>query len=227
MKPFCATVLLVALHWQALTSCAHRQYPFSDAVYSDTSVRRDPSSSETWHEKYGTQPDLAFTGPLAFSHLPYIRCLEDASPTFDIALLGMPFDTAVTYRPGARFGPQGIRVGSRRSLRGYSTWSLSWRLDPYQQGFKIIDCGDVSVTRVYIFISFLKTGSCFPRSLSARSIIHWRWTRWKSHIRHSCNVMYPIPILNVRSALHVRLRGTIENTQKLSRNVAIFPLHFS
>lgn len=144
MKPFCATVLLFAL-----SSLAHRQHHFSDGVPSDTSVQRDPSSSETWEEKYGAQPDLAFTGPLAFSHLPYVRCLEDASPAFDIALLGMPFDTAVTYRPGARFGPGGIRVGSRRSFPSYSAWSLSWRLDPYQQGLKIIDCGDVSVTRVF------------------------------------------------------------------------------
>jgi hypothetical protein len=146
MKLFCATLLLVALHWQALPPFAHRQHHFSGVVPSGTSARRDPSSSKTWNEKYGAQRDLAFTGPLAFSHLPYVRCLEDASPPFDIALLGMPFDTAVTYRPGARFGPQGIRLGSRRSLRSYSTWSLSWRLDPYQQGFEIIDCGDVSVT---------------------------------------------------------------------------------
>ncbi|KAI0285483.1 Arginase/deacetylase [Russula aff. rugulosa BPL654] len=129
MKPFCATTA-----------------PFYDAVPSDTSVRRDPSSSETWAEKYGAQPDLAFTGPLAFSHLPYIRCLEDTDRAFDIALLGMPFDTAVTYRPGARFGPQGIRVGSRRSLPGYATWSLSWGLDPYDQDLHIIDCGDVPVS---------------------------------------------------------------------------------
>ena len=149
MKLFCEILLLVALLRQALPSCAHRQHHLSDA--SDSSVPRDPRSSETWAVKYGAQPDLAYTGPLAFSHLPYIRCLEDTSPAFDIALLGMPFDTAVTYRPGARFGPQGIRVGSRRSLRGYSTWSLSWGLDPYQQGLEIIDCGDVSLTRVFIF----------------------------------------------------------------------------
>ena len=149
MKLFYATLLLVILHWQALLSCAQKQHPFSDAVPNDTSVRQ-----ETWAEKYGAQYDLPFTGPLAFSHLPYIRCLENASPAFDIALLGMPFDTAVTYRPGARFGPQGIRVGSRRSLRGYSTWSLSWGLDPYQQGLEIIDCGDVSVMRVHILIYF-------------------------------------------------------------------------
>jgi agmatinase len=150
MKP---TLFVVAILWQALPSCAHIQHHFSDAVLGDTSERRDPSSSETWAEKYGGQPDLAFTGPLSFSHLPYIRCLENTSPAFDIALLGMPFDIGVTYRPGARFGPQGIRIGSRRSLRGYSTWSLSWRLDPYRQGREIIDCGDVSVTRVYIYMT--------------------------------------------------------------------------
>ena len=62
----------------------------------------------------------------------------------------MLFDTAARYRPGARFRPQKIRVGSRRSFPSYSAWSLSWRLDPYQQGLEIIDCVDVSVTGVYI-----------------------------------------------------------------------------
>jgi len=54
----------------------------------------------TWEEKYGRQYDLAFSGPLSFSHLSYIKCLEQKEPAFDIAILGIPFDTAVTYRPG-------------------------------------------------------------------------------------------------------------------------------
>jgi len=54
----------------------------------------------TWGEKYGAQFDQAFSGPLSFSHLPYVLCLEDTKTSFDIAILGMPFDTAVTYRPG-------------------------------------------------------------------------------------------------------------------------------
>ncbi|KAI9454139.1 arginase family-domain-containing protein [Lactarius psammicola] len=116
---------------QALHASAHTQSVLSD-------------SSKSWSEKYGSQGDLAFTGPLAFSHLPYFRCLEDVSPVFDVAVLGMPFDTTVTYRPGARFGPTGIRVGSRRI--GQRAWSLSWGLDPYQQGLKIIDCGDVPLS---------------------------------------------------------------------------------
>lgn len=104
----------------------------------------DIDDNELWAKKYGKQIDQTFSGPLSFSHLYYTRCLDDvnhASP-FDIAILGMPFDTAVTYRPGARFGPFAIRSGSRRQreLRGYS---LSWDMDPFALGTRIIDCGDV------------------------------------------------------------------------------------
>lgn len=59
-------------------------------------------SEKTWLEKYGQQYDQTFSGPLSFSHLPYHRCLENEAERFDIAILGMPFDTAVTYRPGWR-----------------------------------------------------------------------------------------------------------------------------
>jgi agmatinase len=143
MKLFSSTVVLVAVYAQVLRSGAHQQSPFTDASDDAPSHRE---SSETWSEKYGAQYDLPFSGPLAFSHLPYVRCLENVSPAFDIALLGMPFDTSVTYRPGARFGPTGIRIGSRRiGSYGYRAWSLSWGLDPYEQGLEIIDCGDVSV----------------------------------------------------------------------------------
>ncbi|KAH7886000.1 arginase deacetylase [Phlebopus sp. FC_14] len=99
---------------------------------------------ETWLSKYGKQIDQPFSGPLAFSHLDYSRCLEDESAEFDIAILGMPFDTGTSYRPGARFGPYAIRSGSRRQreTRGYS---LAWGNNPYEQGSKVLDCGDVPV----------------------------------------------------------------------------------
>ncbi|KAF8899129.1 arginase family-domain-containing protein [Infundibulicybe gibba] len=98
----------------------------------------------TWLEKYGPQIDQPFSGPLSFSHLPYHRCLEDEDINFDIAILGMPFDTGVTYRNGARFGPYAIRSGSRRQreARGYT---MSWGNNPFESGLKIIDCGDVPV----------------------------------------------------------------------------------
>jgi Arginase family len=144
MKLFFASFVFVIA--QALRSGAHQQSPFTGGSHD--------SSETSWSEKYGAHYDLPFTGPLSFAHLPYVRCLEDASPAFDIALLGMPFDTSVTYRPGARFGPTGIRIGSRRI--GYRlSWSLSWRLDPYRQGLEIFDCGDVSVaptTSIYLLL---------------------------------------------------------------------------
>ncbi|KAF7307470.1 Agmatinase 1 [Mycena indigotica] len=108
-------------------------------------LTQNDAFAETWLEKYGAQIDQPFSGPLSFSHIPYTRCLEDESKKFDIAILGMPFDTGVTYRPGARFGPFAIRSGSRRQreARGYT---MSWKMNPYKVGATILDCGDVPVS---------------------------------------------------------------------------------
>ena len=35
-----------------------------------------------------------------FAHLPHVKCLIHPEESFDIAVLGCPFDTAVSYRPG-------------------------------------------------------------------------------------------------------------------------------
>ncbi|KAJ1309034.1 hypothetical protein OPQ81_004715 [Rhizoctonia solani] len=98
----------------------------------------------TWAEKYGPQQDMPFSGPLSFAHLPYSKCLEatNSSQPFDIAILGVPFDSAVTYRPGARFGPYGIRSGSRR-ISPYVGYTTAWGYSPYDQNITIMDCGDV------------------------------------------------------------------------------------
>jgi agmatinase len=122
---------IVQLAIYSVVVFAH-QVPLGDTV----------EQPETWLSKYGPQIDQPFSGPLSFSHLPYSRCLEDESAQFDIAVLGMPFDTGTSYRPGARFGPYAIRSGSRRQreARGYS---LAWGNNPYEQGSQILDCGDV------------------------------------------------------------------------------------
>ncbi|TRM59893.1 hypothetical protein BD626DRAFT_506782 [Schizophyllum amplum] len=101
-------------------------------------------SNEPWTSKYGAQTDLPYSGPLSFGHMPYTRCLEDASAKFDIAVFGFPFDTTVSYRPGARFGPFGIRTASRWV---HSTiYPLAWGKSPSELGAEIIDCGDVPLT---------------------------------------------------------------------------------
>ncbi|KAG8219622.1 arginase deacetylase [Butyriboletus roseoflavus] len=116
----------------AAAVCGH-QHPFRGSQTEET---------ETWLSKYGKQIDQPFSGPLAFSHAEYAHCLEDESAVFDIAILGMPFDTGTTYRPGARFGPYAIRSGSRRQTASQG-YTLAWGNNPYDLGLKILDCGDV------------------------------------------------------------------------------------
>lgn len=129
MKSQAALYVAITL---AAAACGHQHF-FRGPKTEET---------ETWLSKYGKQIDQPFSGPLAFSHAEYTRCLEDESAAFDIAILGMPFDTGTSYRPGARFGPYAIRSGSRRqrASRGYT---LAWGNNPYDLGLKILDCGDV------------------------------------------------------------------------------------
>lgn len=62
----------------------------------------------------GTQADSVFSGISTFGRIAYHPCLASDSVKYDIAFIGAPFDTGTSYRPGARFGPSGIRQGSRR-----------------------------------------------------------------------------------------------------------------
>ena len=81
-----------------------------------------------------------FTGPSTFARLPYVRTLEDV----DLAIVGVPFDTGVTYRVGGRFGPNAIRAASVM-LRPYNA-----NLDV--KPFDILSCvdyGDVAIVPGY------------------------------------------------------------------------------
>jgi agmatinase len=78
-----------------------------------------------------------FAGPATFARLPTLEAIGRC----DVAILGIPFDSGVTYRPGARFGPSAIRQGSRL-LRGYHP---GLDVEPFflQQ---VVDAGDVACT---------------------------------------------------------------------------------
>ena len=41
-----------------------------------------------------------------FAHLKHVRCLTTPYEPFDIGIIGAPFDTAVSYRPGMLFPPR-------------------------------------------------------------------------------------------------------------------------
>jgi len=50
-----------------------------------------------------------FAGPPTFALLPR----RDEVGHCDVAIVGVPFDSGTSYRPGARFGPAAVRQGSR------------------------------------------------------------------------------------------------------------------
>jgi len=64
---------------------------------------------------------------------------------YDIAFIGAPFDTGTSYRPGARFGPSGIRQGSRR-LNLYGGYNVPLKANPFNSWATVLDCGDIPVT---------------------------------------------------------------------------------
>src|SRR5262249_19751949 len=49
-----------------------------------------------------------FVGVPTFARLPLVDTLEDV----DVAVVGVPFDTGVTFRVGGRFGPNAVRAAS-------------------------------------------------------------------------------------------------------------------
>ena len=63
----------------------------------------------------------------------------------DVAVLGIPFDGGVSYRPGARFGPRAVRDQS--SL--IRPWNPVLKVHPFEQ-LRVADCGDVDVVPVSI-----------------------------------------------------------------------------
>ena len=56
----------------------------------------------------GTQWESTYAGALSFMRRKYTRDLTGV----DIAVTGIPFDQAVSHRPGTRFGPEGMRKAS-------------------------------------------------------------------------------------------------------------------
>jgi agmatinase len=77
-----------------------------------------------------------FAGPATFARLPRIDEVSRA----DAAVLGVPFDSGVTYRPGARFGPAHIRESSRL-LRPYNP---ALGTSPFAR-LQVVDAGDLAV----------------------------------------------------------------------------------
>src|ERR1041384_7883946 len=79
-----------------------------------------------------------YAGEGTFARLPR---LDEVGGQADVAIVGVPFDSGVSYRPGARFGPAHIRQSSRL-LRPYNPAA---GIAPFgvQQ---VADAGDIACT---------------------------------------------------------------------------------
>jgi agmatinase len=78
-----------------------------------------------------------YTGIRTFARCPYV-----ADPAeVDVGVVGIPFDTATSYRTGARFGPEAIRAGSTL-LR---PWHTALDVDVFA-GRSVADLGDLEIT---------------------------------------------------------------------------------
>ena len=131
--------------------------PTFDTTSADTDRILAMRSKLTLPDKDDTS-DIAvdqniFGGILTFAHLDHFNCFvsQDENPAMDIAIVGAPFDTGTSYRPGARFGPQAIRNAAARltgSLKSKHK-RAGYPVDPYDgntHNYSIIDCGDVAMT---------------------------------------------------------------------------------
>ena len=86
-----------------------------------------------------------FAGITTFMRQPATRDLENVN----VAILGVPFDSATSYRSGTRFGPRKIREVS--AMLWGSNQAL--RVAPLEH-LRVIDYGDVDVVPVDIQVTF-------------------------------------------------------------------------
>jgi agmatinase len=112
---------------------------------TDHAIRRD--------SLYGTTPEPTYGGVTSFMRRKYVTELDGV----DVAVLGVPFDTATTNRPGARFGPRAIRNAS-----SIMAWEKPYGMafDPFDR-LAVADVGDC-------FFDFGKPESV-PESIEARA----------------------------------------------------------
>ncbi|PHQ83928.1 MAG: agmatinase [Thalassobium sp.] len=97
----------------------------------------------TRKDRRGLAYENAFGGATSFLRRQYTKDLAGV----DLAVTGVPFDQAVTNRPGTRFGPRAIRAAS--TLQPYDPPTGWGGFDPLSD-FRIVDYGDMAFDYAYV-----------------------------------------------------------------------------
>ncbi|WP_420344512.1 agmatinase [Paenirhodobacter sp.] len=87
-------------------------------------------------DRRGLAYENAFGGAVSFLRRAYSKDLAGV----DLVVTGVPFDQAVTHRPGTRFGPRAIREAS--TLQAFDA-PYGWGYDPLSE-LSVVDYGDVA-----------------------------------------------------------------------------------
>ncbi len=116
----------------------------------DTDLDRDFAAQNGWDGEYETFADFdlpTYVGPVSFMKLPWVTDpAELRRREVDVAVVGAPFDDAVTHRPGARFGPRAIREAQYTSG---SINSLQLDVEPFEV-LRVVDAGDANIVPAWI-----------------------------------------------------------------------------
>lgn len=86
----------------------------------------------------GRWDEVTFAGVISFLRRKYSRDLEG----IDVAVSGVPYDGATTYRPGCRFGPRPIREASVQLVE---LNAFPFGFDPLEK-LAVVDWGDAEIT---------------------------------------------------------------------------------
>ena len=116
----------------------------------DPELKRNFAARNGWDHAFETFADFdlpTYVGPSTFMNLPWITDpAELRRRAVDVAIVGAPFDDAVTHRSGARFGPRAIREAQYTSG---AIHSLQLDIDPYEY-LTVVDAGDANIIPSWI-----------------------------------------------------------------------------
>jgi agmatinase len=99
-------------------------------------AKTEVDAAFTRAERRGLAYENAFGGATSFLRRRYTKDLAGV----DLAITGVPFDQAVTHRPGTRFGPRAIREAS--ALQPFDP-PYGWGFSPLEE-FAVVDYGDLA-----------------------------------------------------------------------------------
>ena len=117
---------------------------------TDPDLDRDFAHLNGWDADHDVWDDYdlpTYVGPLSFMKLPWVTDpAELRRRGVEVAIIGAPFDDAVTHRPGARFGPRAIRAAQYTSG---SINSLQLDVEPFEV-LEVVDAGDANIVPAWI-----------------------------------------------------------------------------